>query len=238
MVAVLLIARRKRVLTRGGDSALSAGKSPRGPFGPAPKDWSAPVAQRPEPHARYSSRHSSWVLHAPPGSGSDGVLLSNASSTTDRHGRDESSTIRPASNRTGLESGTPRSGHGAGSAGSAGLQSGPSGPDTASGPHLGTAQSPGMKSGGSGSGSGSRRAVTEVRGEVQQAVAALQGALQEELHEDELQLYDVLGRGGFGTVYHGTPPFPCPAASGTLPHPPHLLSSFPTPAAFFDKLCG
>ena len=54
-----------------------------------------------------------------------------------------------------------------------------------------------------GSGSSSSANVAVVRGEVQQAVAALQGALQAELHEDELQLYDVLGRGGFGTVYHG-----------------------------------
>lgn len=54
-----------------------------------------------------------------------------------------------------------------------------------------------------GSGSGSSANVAVVRGEVQQAVAALQGALQKELHEDELHLYDVLGRGGFGTVYHG-----------------------------------
>eukprot|EP00892_Ulva_mutabilis_P006166 jgi/Ulvmu1/3921/UM018_0144.1 len=52
-------------------------------------------------------------------------------------------------------------------------------------------------------GSGSSTAVAVVRGEVQHAVAALQGVLQAELHEDELQLYDVLGRGGFGTVYHG-----------------------------------
>lgn len=54
-----------------------------------------------------------------------------------------------------------------------------------------------------GSGSSSSANVAVVRGEVQQAVAALQGVLQAELHEDELQLYDVLGRGGFGTVYHG-----------------------------------
>lgn len=52
-------------------------------------------------------------------------------------------------------------------------------------------------------GSGSSATVALVRGEVRQAVTALQGALQAELHEDELQLYDVLGRGGFGTVYHG-----------------------------------
>lgn len=32
----------------------------------------------------------------------------------------------------------------------------------------------------------------------------MQGALQAELHEDHLQLFGLLGRGGFGTVYHGT----------------------------------
>lgn len=40
-------------------------------------------------------------------------------------------------------------------------------------------------------------------GEVEQAVASLQGALRAELHSEELQLHGVLGRGGFGTVYHG-----------------------------------
>jgi hypothetical protein len=29
--------------------------------------------------------------------------------------------------------------------------------------------------------------------------------LQGELQEDELELYHILGRGGYGTVYHGTP---------------------------------
>jgi hypothetical protein len=49
-------------------------------------------------------------------------------------------------------------------------------------------------------------AVVAVRGTVTQAVQQLQGTLQAELHEDELQIYDVLGRGGFGTVYHGENP--------------------------------
>jgi hypothetical protein len=35
------------------------------------------------------------------------------------------------------------------------------------------------------------------------AVKEMQGALQAELHEDQLQLFQKLGQGGFGTVYHG-----------------------------------
>ena len=44
-----------------------------------------------------------------------------------------------------------------------------------------------------------------VRGRVAAAVQEMQGALQAELQEDELKLYGVIGRGGFGTVYHGAP---------------------------------
>ena len=42
-----------------------------------------------------------------------------------------------------------------------------------------------------------------VRGRVAAAVQEMQGALQAELQEDQLTLYSVIGRGGFGTVYHG-----------------------------------
>eukprot|EP00892_Ulva_mutabilis_P008546 jgi/Ulvmu1/6063/UM027_0041.1 len=57
--------------------------------------------------------------------------------------------------------------------------------------------SPGFVTAGS-SGGGSA-----VRGQVAAAVQELQGALQEELQEDRLKLFGVVGRGGYGTVYHG-----------------------------------
>lgn len=46
--------------------------------------------------------------------------------------------------------------------------------------------------------------VNTVHGKVAAAVKEMQGALQEELHEDHLQLFRRLACGGFGTVYHGT----------------------------------
>jgi hypothetical protein len=45
--------------------------------------------------------------------------------------------------------------------------------------------------------------VYAARSQVANAVLQMQGELQEELHEDRLSIYSVLGRGGFGTVYHG-----------------------------------
>jgi hypothetical protein len=45
--------------------------------------------------------------------------------------------------------------------------------------------------------------VYAARSQVANAVLQMQGELQEELHEDRLHIYSVLGRGGFGTVYHG-----------------------------------
>ena len=50
---------------------------------------------------------------------------------------------------------------------------------------------------------GSTRGGSLVRGRVAAAVQEMQGALQAELQEDQLKLYGVIGRGGFGTVYHG-----------------------------------
>ena len=50
---------------------------------------------------------------------------------------------------------------------------------------------------------GSAKGGTAVRGRVAAAVQEMQGALQAELQEDQLKLYGVIGRGGFGTVYHG-----------------------------------
>jgi hypothetical protein len=38
---------------------------------------------------------------------------------------------------------------------------------------------------------------------VHAAVQELQGALQADLHEEQLKVFSVIGRGGFGTVYHG-----------------------------------
>jgi Protein kinase domain len=54
--------------------------------------------------------------------------------------------------------------------------------------------------------SGERGDVHAARSQVANAVAELQDALQEELHEEHLQIYSILGRGGFGTVYHGARP--------------------------------
>eukprot|EP00892_Ulva_mutabilis_P012772 jgi/Ulvmu1/9868/UM057_0022.1 len=48
-----------------------------------------------------------------------------------------------------------------------------------------------------------RSGVGAVRGKVAAAVQEMQGALQAELQEDQLKLHGVIGRGGFGTVYHG-----------------------------------
>jgi hypothetical protein len=58
--------------------------------------------------------------------------------------------------------------------------------------------------------------VASVKETVNSAIAELQLALQEELHEDQLRIHRVLGRGGFGVVYHGASP---PAA----PPPPTPL---------------
>ena len=45
--------------------------------------------------------------------------------------------------------------------------------------------------------------VRAARSQVASAVLAMQGELQADLHEERLHIYRVLGRGGFGTVYHG-----------------------------------
>ena len=45
--------------------------------------------------------------------------------------------------------------------------------------------------------------VCALRGKVAAAVQEMQGALQAELQDDHLHVYGVIGRGGFGTVYHG-----------------------------------
>lgn len=50
---------------------------------------------------------------------------------------------------------------------------------------------------------GSDGTVQDVHGQVSAAVKDMQRALQAELHEDQLTLFGCLGRGGFGTVYHG-----------------------------------
>lgn len=52
--------------------------------------------------------------------------------------------------------------------------------------------------------------VASVRESVATAVVSLQGQLRKDLQEDELQIFSVLGRGGYGIVYHGTAvPPPC-----------------------------
>ena len=45
--------------------------------------------------------------------------------------------------------------------------------------------------------------VRRARGQVAVAVLEMQGELAAELADEELQLFSVLGRGGYGTVYHG-----------------------------------
>eukprot|EP00892_Ulva_mutabilis_P012770 jgi/Ulvmu1/9866/UM057_0020.1 len=90
---------------------------------------------------------------------------------------------------------SPSSQHGSRGTGSrgSGSQSGaPSGALDASAERSG---SEGLLSGLSG--------VGVMRGKVTAAVQEMQGALQAELHEDQLKLHGVIGRGGFGTVYHG-----------------------------------
>lgn len=52
--------------------------------------------------------------------------------------------------------------------------------------------------------------VASVRESVATAVVSLQGQLRKDLQEDELQIFSVLGRGGYGIVYHGGPPPPSP----------------------------
>lgn len=59
---------------------------------------------------------------------------------------------------------------------------------------------------------------THVQGKVAVAVKEMQGALQTELQDDHLQLLGVLGRGGFGVVYHGA----APAARRATPQPMHV----------------
>jgi hypothetical protein len=58
-------------------------------------------------------------------------------------------------------------------------------------------------SGSTSSGVQVRRGVGSLRSEVANAVSQLQDALRSDLQEDQLEVFDVLGRGGFGTVYYG-----------------------------------
>jgi hypothetical protein len=54
-------------------------------------------------------------------------------------------------------------------------------------------------------GKASSQKVNMVKNAVASAVQQMQGALQAELQEEQLEVFSVLGRGGFGTVYHGAP---------------------------------
>lgn len=55
------------------------------------------------------------------------------------------------------------------------------------------------------SGTHMRRGVGSLRSEVANAVSQLQDALCSDLQDAQLKVFDVLGRGGFGTVYYGAP---------------------------------
>ena len=70
--------------------------------------------------------------------------------------------------------------------------------------------------------------VASVRESVATAVVSLQGQLRKDLQEDELQIFSVLGRGGYGIVYHGT--FSRAAA------PPRKLALLPLDMAV-SRLC-
>lgn len=74
---------------------------------------------------------------------------------------------------------------------------------------------PGSVNGGGGASAGTVSGPTGARGvgtlknEVANAVQQLQEALRTDLQEEALEVYTLLGRGGFGTVYHGSlPPSP------------------------------
>lgn len=62
--------------------------------------------------------------------------------------------------------------------------------------------------------SAAEQTVASVRESVATAVVSLQGQLRKDLQEDELQIFSVLGRGGYGIVYHG--PYPLPRGPRTL----------------------
>ena len=70
------------------------------------------------------------------------------------------------------------------------------------------AMSAGARSSDMGSGIGT------VRERVAAAVQEMQGALQAELQEDQLKLHGMVGRGGFGTVYHGALSSPAALCDG------------------------
>jgi hypothetical protein len=56
---------------------------------------------------------------------------------------------------------------------------------------------------GSALGSEEETEVSAAQATVPSAVLRMQCALQNELHEEQLRIFSVFGRGGFGTVYHG-----------------------------------
>jgi hypothetical protein len=77
-------------------------------------------------------------------------------------------------------------------------------------------------------GGGGQSQVTAVRTVFAAAVQQMQSTLQEELQEEEIEVYSKLGRGGFGTVYHGARPLrPSALVSHVIPDSAQVsLASF------------
>lgn len=92
-------------------------------------------------------------------------------------------------------------------------------------------------SGGGGGGPGpaaDAATVAHVKTAVEMAIRDLQRELRHDLHDQDIQIFGLLGRGGFGTVHHGAPSPPFPLS----PPPPRGLTYtciHVRTHSFFDK---